>query len=103
MLRSSRSQRSSRGGDQTTCGRGQLCFVASARRSLIRPHGRLVVYGVFDGLVPLDFTAVTLGELEVVGVVGSPGTYPLGSAATLPRTAAARTEDALLDLLERGT
>lgn len=53
--------------------------------SLIRPHGRLVVYGVFDGLVPLDLTAVTLGELEVVGAVGSPGTYPLALELAVTR------------------
>jgi len=34
---------------------------------------------VFDGVVPLDLTAVTLNELEVVGAVGSPGTYPLAA------------------------
>jgi len=45
--------------------------------STVRPEGRMVVYGVFDGLVPLDLTAVTLGEIEIAGAVGSPGTYPL--------------------------
>lgn len=45
--------------------------------SVVRPQGRMVVYGVFDGLVPLDLTAVTLNEIEIAGAVGSPGTYPL--------------------------
>lgn len=52
---------------------------AALALSLVRPRGRLIIYGVFDGVVPLDLTAVTLSELEVVGAVGSPGTYPLAA------------------------
>lgn len=44
--------------------------------SLAKFGGRVVVYGVFDGPIPLDFSTVTLNELEVLGTVGSPGTYP---------------------------
>lgn len=50
---------------------------AQVALSAVRPRGRLVVYGVFDGLVSIDLTAVTLNEIEIVGAVGSPGTYPL--------------------------
>jgi threonine dehydrogenase-like Zn-dependent dehydrogenase len=42
-------------------------------------HGRVVIYGVFDGSVPIDLNELRKNELEVVGATGSPGTYPLAA------------------------
>ncbi len=47
--------------------------------SLLTRRGRLVVYGVFDGPVSLDLSSITFREAEVVGAVGSPGTYELAT------------------------
>jgi L-iditol 2-dehydrogenase len=47
--------------------------------SLLTRRGRLVVYGVFDGPVEIDLSSITFREAEVVGAVGSPGTYELAT------------------------
>lgn len=47
--------------------------------SLLTRRGRLVIYGVFDGPVSLDLSSITFREAEVVGAVGSPGTYQLAT------------------------
>lgn len=41
--------------------------------------GRVVIYGVFDGPIPIDLNELRKNEIEVVGATGSPGTYPLAA------------------------